>query len=163
MSGLQKYGPWAVITGGSEGIGASAARKLAAEGVNIVLIARKVEALDLVAREIRETTGVEVRTGSIDLANYDAIAQVRKLTDDVDVGFLFYNAGANKIRGNFIELAKQDYRDLIGINVINQADFLHHYGSLMKPRGGGGDHHDRLNRKLSRFGNAGDLLWRQGL
>ena len=133
-----KYGPWAVITGGSEGIGASVARKLAAEGIDIVLIARKVEALEETAHDIREKFGVEVRTGSIDLARYDAIDAARELTDDIEVGFLFYNAGANKIRGNFIELDKQTYRDLIGVNVINQADFLHHYGALMQPRGRGG-------------------------
>ena len=138
MSDLAKYGPWAVITGGSEGIGASAARKLAAAGSNIVLIARKADALEATASGIRADFGVEVRTGSIDLAGYDAIEQARKLTDDIEVGFLFYNAGANKVRGNFIDLDKQAYRDLIGINVINQADFLHHYGALMKPRSRGG-------------------------
>ncbi len=133
-----KYGPWAVITGGSEGIGASVARKLAGEGINLVLIARKADALEETAAGIRAKYGVEVRTGSIDLASYDAIEQACKLTDDIEVGFLFYNAGANKIRGNFIELDKQAYRDLIGVNVINQADFLHHYGALMQPRGRGG-------------------------
>jgi short-subunit dehydrogenase len=133
-----KYGPWAVITGGSEGVGASFARKLAADGINVVLVARKVEALEELAQEIRNTYRVEVRTKSVDLANYDAIKLVRDITDDIEVGFLIYNAGANKVRGNFIDLEPQAYRDLIGINVINQAEFLHHYGALMKPRGRGG-------------------------
>lgn len=134
----QKYGPWAVVTGGSEGVGASVARRLAKEGINVVLIARKPEALEETARGIRQDFGVEVRTGSIDLADYNAIEAARKLTDDIEVGLLFYNAGANKIRGNFIELEKSAYRDLIGVNVINQADFVHHYGALMQPRGRGG-------------------------
>lgn len=133
-----KYGPWAVVTGGSEGVGASVARKLAAEGINLVLIARKLDALEETAKAIRAEYGVEVRTGSIDLADYNAIAAARRLTDDIDVGLLFYNAGANKVRGNFIELEKSAYRDLIGVNVINQADFVHHYGALMQPRGRGG-------------------------
>lgn len=134
----EKYGPWAVITGGSEGIGASFARKLAADGINVVLVARKVEALEELAKEIRKTYGVEVRTKSVDLANHDAIDRVREVTDDIEVGFLIYNAGANKIRGDFIDLEPQAYRDLIGISVVGQTEFLHHYGALMKPRGRGG-------------------------
>jgi short-subunit dehydrogenase len=133
----EKYGPWAVITGGSEGIGASFARKLAADGVNVVLVARKVEPLEELAEEIR-AMGVQARTRSVDLADHNAIDQVREITDDIDVGFLIYNAGANKVRGNFIELEPKAYRDLIGINIINQAEFLHHYGALIKPRGSGG-------------------------
>jgi len=41
MSLVERYGPWAVIAGGSEGVGVSFARALATEGVNLVLLARK--------------------------------------------------------------------------------------------------------------------------
>jgi short-subunit dehydrogenase len=49
----EQYGPWVVIAGGSEGVGASFARKLAAQGLNLVLLARKPEPLEEVARQIR--------------------------------------------------------------------------------------------------------------
>ncbi len=59
---MTRYGPWAVIAGGSEGVGAAFARKLAAAGINLVLVARKPEPLAAVADEIRGTSNVAVRT-----------------------------------------------------------------------------------------------------
>jgi NADP-dependent 3-hydroxy acid dehydrogenase YdfG len=56
-----RYGPWAVVTGGSEGIGATFAQLLAEAGLNLVLIARKPQPLEDTAAACR-TLGVEVRT-----------------------------------------------------------------------------------------------------
>src|SRR5262245_20808234 len=127
---LAKYGPWALVVGGSEGIGASFARKLAAEKLNVVIVARKQEPLDELAKELRETSGVEVRAVSADLSRPEALDKVRAATDDVEIGFLIYNAGANNTRGNFIELEPQVYRSVIAINVVGQAEFVRHYGAL---------------------------------
>jgi short-subunit dehydrogenase len=134
---LQKYGPWALIIGGSEGIGAAFARKLAALKFNIVIVARKAEPLEELATELRRS-GVEVRAVSADLSKPDVVEKVRAATDDVDVGFLIYNAGANNKRGNFLELDPEVYRAVIATNVIGQTEFVRHYGALMKDRGRGG-------------------------
>ncbi len=61
------YGPWAVITGASDGTGAEFARQLAAQGINLVLIARRQDPLDELAESIRDEHGVETRTASVDL------------------------------------------------------------------------------------------------
>jgi short-subunit dehydrogenase len=137
MPELARYGPWALVIGGSEGIGASFACKLADEGFNIVIVARKPEPLDEVATEVR-AMGIEVRTVSADLSKPDALARVREVTDDIEIGFLIYNAGANKVRGNFIELDPDVYRAVIAITVVGQAEFVRHYGGLMQARGHGG-------------------------
>ncbi len=134
---LERYGPWALIVGGSEGIGASFAHKLAAQKFNVVLVARKPGPLQQVADEVRNA-GVEARTVSVDLSSPDALHQVRAATDDIDVGFLIYNAGANHTRGNFVELDPEVYRSVIAITVSGQAEFVHHYGARMQPRGRGG-------------------------
>jgi uncharacterized protein len=134
---LERYGPWALVVGGSEGIGASFARKLAAQKFNIVVVARKAGPLEDVANDVRKE-GVEVRTVSADLSKPDALAKVRAATDDIEVGFLIYNAGANNTRGNFVELEPEVYRSVIAITVTGQAEFVRHYGGLMKPRGRGG-------------------------
>lgn len=134
---LQKYGPWALITGGSEGVGAAAARMLAADGFNLVLVARKPEPLEALKAEL-EAAGAEVRIKSVDLASDDALAQVRSITDDIEVGLLFYNAGANSTRGNFVDLPREVTQQVIAVNVIGQADFARHYGKLMCERGRGG-------------------------
>jgi short-subunit dehydrogenase len=134
---LAKYGPWALIIGGSEGVGSAFARKLAADKFNVALVARKTQPLEQVARELRPT-GVEVRTLSADLSKPDALDTVRTITDDIDVGYLIYIAGANGIRGNFVELAPEVYRSVIGVNVLSPVEFVHHYGALMQARGHGG-------------------------
>ena len=137
MTDLAKYGPWALIIGGSEGVGAAFARKLAKDGFKLVLVARKPEPLQQLSKELA-TGGAEVRIASVDLSNHDALNQVRKVTDDIDVGFLIYVAGANNTRGDFVELDPQVYRSVIAINVIGQTEFSRHYGALMKQRGRGG-------------------------
>jgi short-subunit dehydrogenase len=134
---VQRYGPWALIIGGSEGVGASFARKLAAHGFALALVARKQAALDDLAHEL-STSGAMVRTLSVDMSGADALERVRTITDDVEIGLLVYNAGANNTRGNFVELDPAVYRTVIGVNVIGQSEFAHHYGAHMRARGRGG-------------------------
>ncbi len=134
---LAKYGPWALITGGSEGVGAEFARQLAAKGFKLVLAARKSGPLEELAAELRGK-GAEVRILSADLSQPDVLEQVRAVTDDIDVGLLVYNAGANNTRGLFVDLPEEVTRSVIAINVLGQASFARHYGALMKARGRGG-------------------------
>jgi uncharacterized protein len=134
---LARYGPWALITGGSEGVGAAFARLLAADGFKLVLVARKPEPLEELAVELR-AGGTEVRTLSADLSKPDVLDKVRTMTDDIEVGLLVYNAGANNTRGNFIELPREVPDSVIAINVLGQTDFARHYGKPMYKRGRGG-------------------------
>jgi uncharacterized protein len=134
---LQKYGPWALVVGGSEGVGAAFARQLAADGFKLVLTARKQGPLDELANELR-AGGTEVRVLSADLTKSDVLDAVRAVTDDVEVGLLVYNAGANETRGNFLELPREVPDKVIAINVTGQTDFARHYGQGMMKRGRGG-------------------------
>ena len=137
MTDLAKYGPWALIIGGSEGVGAAFARKLAANGFKLVLVARKIEPLEELAAELR-ACGAEVRVLSADLCKLDVLDHVRTMTDDIEIGLLIYNAGANDTRGNFVELPRDVTQGVIQITVVGQADFARHYGALMCQRGRGG-------------------------
>jgi enoyl-[acyl-carrier-protein] reductase (NADH) len=62
-----QYGPWALIAGGSEGVGAEFAQLLAAAGLNLVLVARNKDALEQTADRCRRNGGV-VRTVQADLS-----------------------------------------------------------------------------------------------
>ena len=134
---VNKYGPWALVIGGSEGVGVAFARKLATAGFKLVLVARKPGPLEEAATELR-AGGAEVRVLPADLSQSDALAKVRTVTDDVEIGLLIYNAGANNTRGKFVELAKEVTQSVIAISVLGQADFARHYGALMCKRGRGG-------------------------
>jgi short-subunit dehydrogenase len=134
----EKYGPWALILGGSEGVGAAFARKLAQRGLNLMLVARKPEPLAEVAAQAR-ALGVEVRTLSADVARPpETLTEIRRVTDDLAVGLMVYVAGANLGRGNFVNLPLDLVRKVVEMNVIGQMEFTHHYGALMQARGRGG-------------------------
>lgn len=132
-----KYGPWALIVGGSEGVGAAFARMLAADGFKLVLVARKPAPLAELKAEL-EVAGARVRIASVDLKKADALERVRALTDDLEVGLMIYNAGANDTRGNFVDLPSEVPDGVIALNVLGQVAFTRHYGKAMCGRGRGG-------------------------
>lgn len=132
-----KYGPWAVIAGGSEGIGAAFAQRLAESGINLVLLARKPEPLEEVTAQVA-ALGVEVRSRAIDLTAADAMDQVKALTDDIAVGLVIYNAGSSDRVAEFLDEPLESWLRLINLNVIGQTTFTHHFGGLMRKRGHGG-------------------------
>jgi short-subunit dehydrogenase len=134
---VKKYGPWALIVGGSNGTGEAFARKLAAQGFKVVITARRTGPLEALAQDLR-SQGAEVRTVSVDMTKPDALAKTRAVTDDIEVGLLIYNAGVVGGPDDFIKQDPEQYRGYVGLNVLGQADFAHHYGGLMCGRGRGG-------------------------
>ncbi|HLG88834.1 MAG TPA: SDR family NAD(P)-dependent oxidoreductase [Alphaproteobacteria bacterium] len=134
----KQYGPWALIVGGSEGVGASFAFKLAAEGLNLALIARKPGPLAELAAAVKSRSKVDVRTLSMDIRAADMLDRVRRLTDDIEVGLLIYNAGAVTRFSQFLDASLEDALDMVRLNALGQAILAHHFGSRMRPRGRGG-------------------------
>jgi short-subunit dehydrogenase len=132
------FGPWALILGGSEGVGVSFARKLAADGINLVLVARKPEPLAETAEALKREFGVEVRTLGLDLTAADAVERVRALTDDLEVGMLIYNAGTDNVARDVLDRSLGGLERVIALNVLGQTRFVHHYGAAMRARGRGG-------------------------
>ncbi|OBF21173.1 SDR family NAD(P)-dependent oxidoreductase [Mycobacterium sp. ACS4331] len=137
MTDLAKYGPWAVIAGGSEGVGAEFAAQLAADGFNLVLIARKPGPLEETADRCR-SLGADVRTVSVDLLDPDAVSQITATTDDLEVGLLIYNAGANTCSEPFLDGELADFGRVIDLNMTRMLELVQHYARLMRPRGRGG-------------------------
>src|SRR4051812_19370175 len=90
-----RYGPWALIAGASEGVGAALARELAARDVNVLLLARRQGALDEVAASITESSGAQARTLTVDLASDGAVERIVDATDDLEIGLFVYCAGAD--------------------------------------------------------------------
>ncbi|TDC86882.1 SDR family NAD(P)-dependent oxidoreductase [Actinomadura sp. 7K507] len=134
---IDEYGPWAVIAGGSEGVGAAFAHRLADAGVNLVLIARKPGPLAETAGAVR-AKGVEVRTLELDLVAPDPLKAIREVTDDIEVGLLVFNAGANSYGHEFVTGDLDRFQGVIDLNITAQLAFTHHFGALMKERGRGG-------------------------
>lgn len=133
-----RYGPWAVVAGASEGIGAAFARRLAEAGLSLVLLARRTEPLDALAAELGETPGVAVRTVAADLTGEDVVAKLSPATEGVDVGLLVYNAGAVHGAERFVRRPLEDALQLVNLNCRGVAVLSHHFGRAMADRGRGG-------------------------
>ncbi|HLG88283.1 MAG TPA: SDR family NAD(P)-dependent oxidoreductase [Alphaproteobacteria bacterium] len=132
------YGPWALIAGGSEGVGASFARKFADEGINVVLVARKPEPLEAAKRALQADYKIEVRTLSLDLTALDAYDRIRAVTDDLAIGMLVYNAGTDNKSKDFLDRSIEAAERTIALNVLGQTRLAHHFGQKMRARGHGG-------------------------
>ena len=138
MDFKEQYGPWALITGGSEGVGAAFARHLAMAGINIVLVARRPGPLEETAAAIRTEYGVEVRTLSLDLSAPDMLEQIAALTADVEIGFLVCNAGSVYAVGPFVQSTVNKITRTVRQNTLGLALQCHHFGEKMAARGRGG-------------------------
>lgn len=137
MTDLAKYGPWAVIAGGSEGVGAEFARQLAGAGFNLVLIARKPGPLTDTADQCREL-GVEVRAISVDLLHPQSVSRIVEDTADLEVGLLIYNAGASTCNELFLDTDLAEFQKVTDLNVTRMLELVQHYGRSMAGRGRGG-------------------------
>ena len=132
-----QYGPWALITGASEGTGAAFAHALADQGVNCVLVARREAPLAALAEAIR-AKGVECVTASIDLTEADAATQVIAAAGDREIGLLITNAGADTNGSQFLDNAIDNWDRLVMMNVTTTMRLAHHFGQAMRERRRGG-------------------------
>jgi uncharacterized protein len=133
-----KYGPWAVVAGASDGIGAAFAEALAVRGVNVALLARRQAVLDEVAEGIGARTRVQTRTLAVDLAEPDAATVIATATEDLDVGFLVYCAGADPDFAPFLASPVSTAEAMIQRNCTVPVQLCHHYAPAMVERGSGG-------------------------
>jgi uncharacterized protein len=138
MAFAERYGPWAVVFGGSEGIGASFARRIAAQDVNVVLAARRPEPLAALAQGLRTDEGVDVRTISVDLTSADFLDQVGEVTSGLDVGLVVWNAGATHGATPFLAASARSHLGLVDLNCAGPIAACHRYVGPMVERERGG-------------------------
>jgi short-subunit dehydrogenase len=138
MTFATKYGPWALVAGASDGVGAAFAEGLAERGLNVVLLARRQAVLDEVAARIAGRTGVQTRTLAIDLASTDATAQVVAATADLEVGFLVYCAGADPNFQPFLANSIETAEAMVHRNCVVPMQLCHHFAPAMVGRRSGG-------------------------
>jgi uncharacterized protein len=138
MTFVSRYGPWALVCGASDGVGAAFAEGLAERGVNVVLAARRQALLDQVAAGITDRTGAQTRTLAIDLAEHDAARQLAAATDDLEIGFLVYCAGADPNFAPFLANSIETAEAMVHRNCMVPMQLCHHFAAPMVERGRGG-------------------------
>lgn len=133
----EKFGPWAVITGASSGIGKEFARQIAASGINIVLVARREALLKEAGTEFSKEYGVRHRVVALDLSEDGFIGKLASVTDDLDIGLVISNAGTGS-PGRFLTNGRDEMATLLRLNTLAHLDIAHHFGRrLVKRRSGG--------------------------
>lgn len=138
MRFAERYGPWAVVMGASEGTGREFAREIAAQGVPPILIARREGPLEALAEEIREANGVECLTATIDLAAPDAADRIVEAVGDREVGLLVSNAGSDPNGSFFLDRELSAWTELVQRNVMTVMQCFYHFAGPMRSRGRGG-------------------------
>src|SRR5690606_5683627 len=91
-----QFGPWAIVTGASSGIGEEYAKQLAALGFHLVLVARREALLKTLGAELSRKWGIEYLTIVADLSLPDSYKKVIEAANDLDIGLLISNAGTGR-------------------------------------------------------------------
>ena len=130
---VERFGPWALVTGASSGIGEQFARRLAEAGLNLVLIARREDRLRKLAEDLQSEHSVSTRVVPVDLSQDDFLPVIEQATNDLQIGLMVNNAGfANT--GKFLD------------NDLGSELALLHVNSRA-PQGAGGSRRDVHQRR----------------
>ena len=133
----KKYGPWALVTGASSGIGEEFARQLAANGLNVVLVARRKQVLDNIANELERKHDIKAKTIAVDLSQPEAIDIIDEATKEIEIGLLVNNA-AMVVAGALVKTEWTDQMQVIQVDIIAPLQLAHLFGRKMSQRGQGG-------------------------
>lgn len=132
----QRYGPWALIAGASEGLGLAFANEAADRGLNLILLARRTEPLEAAAAQLRER-GVEARAHSVDLAAPSLAQRLTEITEGLDVGLAIYNAAYAPV-GELTARSLDELERIVNVNTRGPMIFAKTLVPPMLARGHGG-------------------------
>jgi short-subunit dehydrogenase len=132
-----RFGPWALVTGASSGIGRGFAEQIAASKINLVLAARRLSTLDELGRELADRHGIQVRTVGVDLTGPGFMNAVIEATRNLDIGLVVSNAG-DMVLGEFLASPYDILIRETRLNVDAHLRLIHHFGQDLARRGRGG-------------------------
>ena len=133
----EKYGPWALVTGASSGMGSHFARRLAEKRLNLILVARREDRLRALATELEEQGSIETKVVAADLSADDFLPKLTAATQDLEVGLLVNNAGFG-LTGEFLANDLQTEIEVLHLNCRAPLVLTHAYGKHMQNRRRGG-------------------------
>ncbi|MFA7228267.1 MAG: SDR family oxidoreductase [Melioribacteraceae bacterium] len=125
MTLKEKYGEWALITGASSGIGEGFARRLAAEKINLILVARRIDRLNNIASELTSKFKIQAIPAPIDLSKADFMEDLKIYLEGRAISILINNAGFG-YNGEFVKAEIKNQRDMVMVNCLAPV-LLTHY------------------------------------
>jgi short-subunit dehydrogenase len=137
MTFAERYGAWALICGGSTGIGSAFASEAASRGLNLLLTARRTEVLEATADDLRSRFPVEVRTVAADMGQPDIRDVIGGFVSGLDVGLFIFNAAAEP-QALFLETPEDELASNIAVNITTPTMLTLDLAKPMVERGRGG-------------------------
>lgn len=134
---LAHYGPVALVTGASSGIGDAFARVLAARGFDLLLVARRTDRLQQLAAELQAAHGVVVNLCGADLADPEAADTIVQAAEGLDIGLLVSNAGFG-LKGPHHSNDPAQMAALLQVNCGTHLQLTHRFLPGLRNRGRGG-------------------------
>lgn len=134
---IDRYGPVALVTGASSGIGRSFAELLAAKGLDLVVVARRLQRLEQLAARLETVHKVRVTVLPSDLAQVGAAQSITDATSSLDVGLLISNAGFG-LKGPFEEGNPTMMADMLMVNCHTPMMLARGFVPRLRARGKGG-------------------------
>lgn len=132
-----EFGPWALITGASSGIGKEFAHQLAANNFNLVLTSRRQNNLEELGLELQSKYGIEYKVIAADLSQENSTEQIIQLTKTLDLGLVVSNAGTGA-PGEFIEKDMDDLLKMVNTSVLSHLKISHHFAKIFAQSRRGG-------------------------
>lgn len=133
----KKYGKWALVTGGSSGIGLEFAHQLAAQGMNLILVARRGDVLATHATELSQKFKIDVLPIACDLTQVNAVETLHEELRDKDVGLVVMSAGT-ETTGHFTKVPLDRHSQLATLNMDVPMRMSRVFGEDMVKRRRGG-------------------------
>ena len=126
---------WALITGASSGIGAALANRIAKEGYSVVLVGRREDRLNQIARSIEEQSNVDTMIIPLDLANASAPKRLLEIlqSQEIKIDVFFNNAGFGA-NGEFCDLTIERQLEMVDLNCKTLITLSHGIANEMKNR-----------------------------
>src|SRR5579862_9866183 len=132
-----KFGPWAMVTGASSGIGKEFARQLAASGLNLVLVARRLALLEALGQQLAKEFSIQYRAIYVDLSEEDFLEKIAPMVEKLDIGLLISNAGTG-LPNEFLATDVNALHTVVRLNIISHLQLVRHLGQKLLLRGRGG-------------------------
>lgn len=133
----KKYGKWALITGGSAGIGLEFAHQLAAQGMNLILVARRGDVLATHAAELVRKYDIDVLPIARDLTQENAVETLHEELSEKDIGLVVMSAGA-ETTGHFTKVSLERHSQIARLNMDVPMAMSRVFGEDMVARRRGG-------------------------
>jgi uncharacterized protein len=133
----RRFGPTALVTGASDGIGRAFAMQLAENGFDLILVARRASLLQDLAQEIGTRCDVAVRICAMDLSDPTKVPELMRLTEGLPVGLVVAAAGFGSI-GPFLEQDMETEINMVDLNCRCVVELSYGFGQRMAVEGRGG-------------------------